>query len=408
MLIDAWTWIGWAVAAWWVLLLWPVWFGLLQRRRLSDYPPMAPNTPGAPVVSIIVPARDEEQEIESALKSFLALDYPELEIIAIDDRSVDATGAIMDRIAATDPRCRVIHVTALPEGWLGKNHANWLGARAARGEFLLFTDGDVKLQPPTLRHAVQVMLDRRLDHLTLYPDTGEDAFWATALMAYFAMSFSIYTRAALARFRWARRAAVGIGAFNLVRRTAYEAIGAHRRLRFEVADDVMLARLLKQGGFRPDVMLGKPLLFVRWQTGVGGIIRGLEKNAFAGTRFSLPLATLGVLLNLLQGLAVPVLAVTGPGQWLFAFIALTTTLSMLGVAVEAGYNPLIALCWPVGALLFAYTVARSTYLTLRSGGVSWRGTFYPLAALKAGRAELQPNGMAVTEEQAAAATRRLS
>ncbi|MEP0845095.1 MAG: glycosyltransferase, partial [Phycisphaerae bacterium] len=260
----------------------------------------------------------------------------------------------------------------------------WLGARSASGDYLLFTDGDVKLRPEMLRRAMNVMLENRLDHLTLYPDAGRGSFWETVLMSYFVLMFSAFTRAALARFRWARRAAVGIGAFNLVKRSAYEAVGTHRRLRLEVADDVMLGRVIKQAGFRQDAMLGKPLVFVRWQTGVGGIIRGLEKNAFAGTRYSLPMALLGIAFTLAVGVALPILAVTGPGRVPLAIMAGSLTLTMLGVALEAGYNPLVALFWPMGAALFAFTIARSTYLTLRNGGITWRGTFYPLAMLKAG------------------------
>jgi hypothetical protein len=377
-------WIGWIALVWWVLMLAPVWYGLLVRRRLVDVPPLPGSAENLPWVSIIVPARDEGDHIESALRAMLSIDYPRLEVIAVDDRSTDGTGAAMDEVAGADPRCRVIHVRDLPAGWLGKNHANWLGARAAQGEYLLFTDGDVKMRPEILRHAMAHMLARRLDHLTLQPDTGKGAFWESVLLTYFILSFGVFTRASLARFRWARGAHVGIGAFNLVRRTAYEAIGTHERLRLEVADDVMLGKLLKQSGGRPDVLDGKPLLYVKWQTGVWGIIRGLEKNAFAGTRYSLPLTTAGVAFQLFV-ISVPfVLAVTGPAQIAWALFSGLSLVTYAGVAVRADHSPLVVLFFPVGGLLFAYTVARSAYVTLRDGGVRWRDTFYPLAELKRG------------------------
>ena len=123
-----------------------MWYGLLRPRALRDVPPL-PKDVNAPLVSIIVPARDEADAIEPALRSMLALDYANYEVIAIDDRSIDGTGEIVDRLAAEDPRCRVLHIRTLPAGWLGKNHANWLGAREARGEYLLFTDGDVFFAP---------------------------------------------------------------------------------------------------------------------------------------------------------------------------------------------------------------------------------------------------------------------
>lgn len=384
VIVGYWHLILWLLLAWWIWMLWPVWFGLLQRRHLTKSRPLAADCTDAPLVSILVPARDEEQEIESALRGMLGLDYPNFEVIAIDDRSEDATGRIMDRLAAEDPRCRVIHIRELPAGWLGKNYANHMAGKQARGEYLLFTDGDVKFRPEALRHAMGHMLERKIDHLTLYPDGGRGAFWEQVLLAYFVLWFSILTRAALARFRWAKRAFVGVGAFNLVRREAYEAIGGHERLRLEVTDDMKLGKLLRLNGFRQDGVLGKPLVYVRWQTGVWGIIRGLEKNAFAGVSYSVPRMLLAVLAYLALGLAVPAMMITGPGHAFFAAVVITMTLTFLGIAFEAGYSPWIAPCWPVGSVLFAYLIWRSAYIALRDGGITWRGTFYPLTELRRG------------------------
>jgi len=382
--VGDWIWLGYVLVAWTAVTLAPIWLGLLRPRRLADVPPLPEGTRDAPAVSIIIPARDEEREIESALTSMLRLDYPNLELIAVNDRSTDATGRIMDQVAAADSRCRVIHVTDLPPGWLGKNHANWLGARMARGEYLLFTDGDVKFAPTLLSRAMAHMRARRLDHLTLIPDPGRGSFWEGVLMSWFMLCFSLYTHASLARFRWARWAAVGIGAFNLVRREAYEAIGTHERLRMEVTDDVMLGRLIKRQGLAQDVLLGRPLLHVRWQDGAWGIVRGLEKNAFAGARFSVPKVVAAVLASIMVA-ALPVgLLLPWPWWMVIGVVLMMLVATYLWIGVEAGYSPLIAIFYPVGTLLFGYVLARSAFVALRDGGITWRGTFYPLAELKAG------------------------
>lgn len=379
-----WVWLGWLLLAMSVWMLWPVWLGLARRRYLIQTPPLPVDAGDAPLVSIIVPARDEEREIESALRGMLALDYPRYEIIAINDRSKDATGRIMEKVAADEPRCRVIQVEELPAGWLGKNHANWLGARVAAGEYLLFTDGDVKFRPEVLRHAIAHVREQGLDHLTLLPDPGRGSFWEGVLMTWFVLSFNLFTRAALVRYRWAKKAFVGIGAFNLVRRAAYEAIGTHERLRMEVADDVMLGKLLKTAGFKQDVLRGRPLVHVRWQTGVWGIIRGLEKNAFAGARYSVPHVAGGVLVNLIIAVLPLGLLLPWPLGGIAAIMMAMFAGTYLLVGREVGYGSAITLFYPMGAALFAYVLARSTYVTLRDGGITWRGTFYPLAELKRG------------------------
>jgi len=251
--------------AWWLLLAagWivaTVWAAstaltvrFLRGSRLVDRAAAAQDPRLWPTVSVVVPARDEEKGLEGALRSLANLDYPALEVIAVDDRSTDGTGAIIDRMAAADSRVRALHVTELPEGWLGKCHAMQEGARRTGGELLLFTDGDVVFAPDTLRLAVRHLLARRLDHLALLPGLVPGGYWEDAVKSYFAMLFIVGVRA------WAVDSAskavyVGIGAFNLLRRTAYEAIGGHETLRLDVTDDLMLGKRVKQAGFRQEAL----------------------------------------------------------------------------------------------------------------------------------------------------------
>ena len=179
---------GWLVFAVWFVHLAPIWPAVWTRwlRRRAEGLPVPSEWP---LLTVIVPARDEGPNVEAGLRSLLASDYPRFEIIAVDDRSTDETGAIMDRLAAGDPRLRVIHVGELPVEWLGKNHAMHVAAQSARGEVLLFTDGDVLFQPETLRLAMLVFERQRLDHLCLLCEFIPGGFWENAAVAYFGMVF---------------------------------------------------------------------------------------------------------------------------------------------------------------------------------------------------------------------------
>jgi len=381
--------------AWWLLLAagWVVaivWAGstiltvrFLRGSRLADRAGEALDPRLWPMVSVVVPARDEAKRVEEALRSLANLDYPALEVIAVDDRSSDGTGAIIDRVAAGDPRVRALHIAELPEGWLGKCHAMQAGARLAEGELLLFTDGDVVFAPDTLRLAVRYLLARRLDHLALLPGLVSGGYWEDAVKSYFAMLFIVGVRA------WAAGSAsknvyVGIGAFNLLRRTAYEAIGGHETLRLEVTDDLMLGKRVKQAGFRQDALIASDHLRLRWQEGVGGFIRGLEKNGFAALGYSLPFLLL-VTAFVFLFYAVPYLGVLVFRDARVSGYALSVLLmhGVFGYFASFQRNGwLLAPALPCAAFLYLFALWRSAWITLRQGGVRWRDTFYPLEVLK--------------------------
>ncbi len=376
-------WFGWGLLACQVVMLSPVIHGILFPRRLRDVVLDAPDeATHSPLVSVIVPARNEGPHVEAALRSFLDQDYPALEVIAVNDRSQDATGAIMDRVAAEDSRCRVIHVDSLPDGWLGKNHANDRGARLARGDYILFTDGDVRMKPQTLQRAVAHMERERLDHFSIGVDGGAETFGEQMLFNYFMVLYTTVTKCVWTHIPWLKFAHGGVGAFNMVRRHAYESLGGHEPLRMEVADDVMMGKLFKRAGRRADFLGGMEDVYVKWQTGVSGMIRGLEKNGFAGARYNLLYVVSGVLgLIVLPWLPI-VLAITGPVRLPFLCMIGVSVCVMVGAAWRARLRTLPAMCYPVAALILAYTFLRSTVITLRNGGVTWRDTFYSLAQLR--------------------------
>lgn len=355
----------------------------LRGSRLADRGGAVPAPAVWPKVSVVVPARDEAERVEEALRSIARQDYPALEVIAVDDRSRDDTGAILDRVAAGDPRVRSLHIVELPEGWLGKCHAMQAGARLADGELLLFTDGDVVFAPGTLRLAVRYLLARDLDHLVLLPGLVPGGYWEDAAKCYFAMLFVAGVKAWAAGTR-SREIYVGIGAFNLVRREAYEGIGGHEALRLEVADDLMLGKRLKQAGYHQDALLAADHVRLRWQEGVGGFVRGLEKNGFAAIGYSVPML---LLVTAFVGLfhAVPYL-----GILLFRDARITGfACSALLLHGTYGYFAsisrngwILAPALPAAAMIYLYAFWRSAWTTLRRGGIRWRDTFYPLEVLK--------------------------
>ncbi len=245
-----------------------------------------------PTVSIIVPARDEEAKIDAAMRSKLALDYPRLEFIAVNDRSQDATGTLLDRLATEDQRLSIVHLDSLAEGWLGKSHAMHVAASRATGDYLLFTDADVFFTPDLLRKAVTMCEARGLDHLALAPRLECSGFFEKAVNLYFVMMLCIASQPWLVRTGW-RMSYVGVGAFNLVRRSAYAQCGGHTAIRLDVLDDVKLGKLIKQTGLNQDVLDAGEGVRVRWQEGYWGVVRGLEKNGFAIFDYSLVKLTVG-------------------------------------------------------------------------------------------------------------------
>jgi glycosyltransferase involved in cell wall biosynthesis len=362
-------------------------FLTLGNRRIAGLGAMPPAAmDGCPKVSVVFAARDEERNLERALASMLALDYQDLEIIAVNDRSVDATGAILARLAARDPRLRVVTVSELPPGWLGKNHALDLGARQAAGEWLLFTDADIVMHPQALARAVGYATARRLDHLAVAPRVEVHGFALNSMLAAFSLLFGLYAQPWKARDpRSARHA--GIGAFNLVRAAAYRAIGGHRRIALRPDDDMKLGKLVKLAGYRQELALGVTLLSVEWYASFGEMVRGMMKNMFAGVEYSTPLALAGVAVQLALNVwpFVAPFFTGGAAFWLNLLAAALILLLVAWHAPRLGGNWRHVPGFPLGALICAWLLFRSMWLALRNGGIEWRGTHYRLEELRANR-----------------------
>ena len=380
-----WFWISFfgVIAFFWVFHGLRVAWGLVRLPWLKDFAPLAYAE--CPRISLIFAARDEEEKLPGALATLATIDYPNLEIIAVDDRSQDATGRILDEFAASHGRFRVVHVTALPPGWLGKPHALQQAYEASAGEWLLFTDADVRFAPDALRRAAAVVKQKSLDHFTLFGDVEMVGFWETVLITFFGLAFHI----AHDPYQVSNphsRAYVGVGAFQLMKRSAYEDCGTHRRLAMEVVDDVKLGKLVKQAGLRSSVAVAQEAVVIRWHAGVGNLIRGVTKNFFAALGYNLPLVVVAICGMWMMNVAPFVGVIWGHG-WVRALSGIAVVIALafhVGVDIAMHVSPLYAFTHPLGAVLFSYMLLRSTVVTLWQGGVTWRGTFYPLEELRRG------------------------
>ena len=398
------------VAAWWV-------FGALLERAVRQIAslrdtlrdesdaggkPIAEAGAVLPSLSVVVTARDEIREIETTVRRLLAQTYPALEVIVVDDRSTDGTGEVLDRLRQESgaSRLAVIHNRVLPGGWLGKCHACHLGARQARGEWILFLDGDVQLVTDDLLARVVRLASRRgVDHVAVIPDQRPVSPLQQALLSVFAQMYLLVARV-YEMDRDRRRGGAGIGAFNLVRRSSYDRVGGHRLVKMDPADDYKLGRLLKESGARQRLFDGVGIVRCRWHEGALNVARGLEKNLFSGFDYSLlellgftllsillvfgPLAT-GIAATLLvepHGRIVPLAAVWLP--FLLQSVVIGSGFRLQSRRYGGGAL-LLSLLYPVAVLVLLGAAWNSALRTIARGGIRWRDTFYPLSELRAGR-----------------------
>lgn len=337
-------------------------------------------------ISLIAPARNEERNIEEAVRSLTKLDYPRLEITIINDRSTDQTGQILDRLAAEFPQLNVVHVTELPSGWLGKNHALQLGADRSRGEWLLFTDGDIFFEPTTLRRAMSYVATYNVDHLAGWPIVRQPDWVLAAFMLTFAVYLFLFVRV------WAirnpkSRAHIGVGAFNLVKASVYRAVGGHERIRMRPDDDLKLGKIIKLAGHRQDFVDCRDLIEVEMYRSIRELIGGLEKNAFSAADYNVPLviaaSALSVLFNIWPFVAIFV--VSGPARWVYLGVCLSLLAMAVGSARAMRAPWSCALAYPLSVLMFVFIMLRTMLLNLYLGGIRWRDTHYPLAELRANK-----------------------
>ncbi|MDA1055566.1 MAG: glycosyltransferase family 2 protein [Planctomycetota bacterium] len=362
----------------------PLFFGMRKIRQLVD---VAPDLDGEwPRVSVIVAARNEERDIEAGLRSLLELDYDDLEIMIVNDRSTDRTCEILDRIADEHPRLKVAHLSELPAGWLGKNHALYYGATRATGELILFTDADVVMEPTVLRRAVAYLIKQEIDHLPMLFKVRMPNW----LLESFVVTFSVYLMTYCRPWQCPnpkRSGHIGIGGFNLVRADVYRKIGTHEVIRMRPDDDLKFGKLVKREGFRQELLNGAGLMYVPWYASIRELVVGLEKNAFSGVDYSIAYSVFAGVCILLFNVF-PFMAfflTTGTTWWIYVAVVM----SLWAIALWAGYygKARLSCClgFPLAALMFVFIQWRAVVLNLWQGGIRWRDTHYSLAELKANK-----------------------
>jgi glycosyltransferase involved in cell wall biosynthesis len=351
----------------------------------KDQLPALPESDG-PDVTVVVPARDEQDSIEATLESLLRSEGVRAQIVAIDDRSQDRTGEIMDAVSRSNKSSNtleVIHNRELPKGWLGKPHALALGVARSRAQWLLFTDGDVIFAPQALELALRAATKTASDHFVIVPTLTHEGVLAAGVQG------SIQVLGQWAARMWKiqdpkAKDFFGVGGFNLLRADALKAFGGMERLRMEIVEDISLGWLVKKELRRTSMMvLGPGLVKIAWIQGPLGIIRLLEKNAFAGNRYSIGITVVSSVFLVLQAV-VPLMALAA-GPWGVA--ACVTLYGSVAMSFQANrklnyISPFLAILYAPTVLILAWSFLRSMILTIKRGGVIWRGTLYPLAELK--------------------------
>src|SRR5438477_4485808 len=322
--------------------------------------------PGHPRVSIIVPACNEAADIEATLTRLLDLEYDNYEVIAVDDRSTDHTGEIMKRVAAGAPvgRLKVIRIAELPNGWMGKPHAMWRAGTLASGDWLLFTDADVLFKPDALRRALVYAEAEAADHVVLFPRMIMKSPGERMMIAFFQTLFVFGHRP------WKvadpdTRDHMGVGAFNMVRRRVYEAVGTYQALRFEVLDDMKLGKVVKNAGYRQRNVFGGDLISIRWAKGAMGVVRNLTKNFFAIMSFQWwrTVASSITLIFLNLGPFLGVWLAHGWARLPYAVALVSMFAIYAGMSLHSAVQPYYFFLHPISTLLFAYTLLRSMFLT---------------------------------------------
>ncbi len=369
----------WSVCTLWLMIAVKGCFDVQSLRRLAADDA---SDEALPSVSVIVPARDEEARIETSLRRLLAQNGVKLQVVAVDDRSRDQTGAIMQKLAGEDARIKPVRIDALPERWLGKCYACHTGAKQATGEWLLFSDGDVWLQPDVIRRAVRAGVRESADHVCLTFGSRHGTLAGKACQLFMVLSVAGKT-AGIDRGR--PGAYIGLGAFNLISRKAFDAIGGYEPLRLTIVDDVKLGLLVRRAGLRTRAFLGGDDVDADWAASLASMLRVMRKNHFALVGYSVPKALAGAGVLTLTWLV----AALGPftGTWAgwaagLAWLALSVPAGI--VARRSGAPLTAAFLAPVLFPVMALSLLNSAFTTVRQGGIRWRDTFYPLAMLRDG------------------------
>jgi len=368
------------------LLITLAWAGtityLLINGKKIGYLNLQPAVDIEPAVAIIIAVRNEEADLEKALQSVCNLNYANYRIVVLNDRSTDGTAAILETFTGKYSQLTVTHIITLPHGWLSKNHALYQGYLNSTEEWMLFTDADVEFHPDTLSKAAGYVTQNKLDHLCILPEVVSRSEFLNSILGTFTMLFMLQFRP-WAAINPKSKESIGIGAFNLVRRTAYEKAGTHNLIKLRPDDDLKLGHMIKAAGLRQEVLAGKGYVGLEWYRNVHQFINGLMKNSFAVADYNVG-KTIGGIIGILVLITLPV-------PLMLIFGDTTERLMVLAILIfQAAFmaSPVLPNKWwhavmiPFAGFLMAYISAKSAFITLKQGGIYWRDSFYSLDMLK--------------------------
>jgi len=362
--------------------------------RALNAEPKLPEQSGAqytnphPLVTIVVPAKDEAASVEESVRSIMASDYGKLEIVLVNDRSEDDTPRIMERLAREDTRIKVISIDELPGGWTGKTHAMFKAGQEASGDILLFTDADAFLDPKAVSQVVQFFKAQELDMFSLLPGFVKKGFNENAVYPHMALGISYFYPLTDVNDP-AKEAALASGCFIMIARQAYEKLGTWERFRNEVTEDVALSKAAKANGLKLMVMRGLALVRTKPFESVWDVCRfwkrtyygGLDKNVSMIGRLVMNYAVLSVMILLfaVSGILLLIGRAELPAVALFAISLLAMAAVVIPFSIFINHEQgdwVYGLASPVGVFVSLF-VSLSTLITvLTKEGIRWRGSTY--------------------------------
>lgn len=388
------TWAMWAAPIFVILVLTElIRMNLLLFRTLKSEQKLEPSNPGSPPenlpsVSVVIPAKDEEAHIESCIRSVMASDYKNLQIVVVDDRSRDRTQEIVRRLAQEVPRIEFLSIKDLPEGWTGKTHALFSGAQKATGELLLFSDADTTLHPSAISRAVRHMMRHRVDMLSLLPQFQDRGFIENAVYPHLALGLSsLYPLAAVNDPE--SPCALASGCFITISKQAYEDLGTWKRFRSEITEDIGMSKAAKASNFRLHVIRGGELVRTKPFDRLSDVCQFWKRTFYGGLEKSVPKIlrlilnyTVLTLLFILQAAALAAL-LWGHHSLPVAMLTGISTIAVLLVVIPYGFvvyaeggSWWYGLTAPIGIVVSAWVAFTAMFAILSGKGVRWRGSLY--------------------------------
>ncbi|MEO6630158.1 MAG: glycosyltransferase family 2 protein [Mucilaginibacter sp.] len=351
--------------------------GFKKIKQLSRQPIIEPEVP----LAIIIAVRNEEEDLEIALGSLCNINYQNYRLIVVNDRSTDRTPEILNNFKQSYPQLNIVTIDTLPNGWLGKNNAMYQGYLNSDDEWILFTDADIVFHPDAISRALGYAVSNRLDHMTILPEMISRSTLLNSVYATFCIMLMMHMKPWDAKNPKSKSSS-GIGAFNLIRRDAYEKIGTHIKIKLRPDDDLQLGIKVKQAKLRQDVLAGKGYICLEWYKNLSQFGNGLLKNSFSISNYKLSITIANVLFMLVTvALPMPVIFIFGTAtiRLMAAVMLLFHVVYMTDVPPNKWWY---AFMIPFSAFFIGWITLKASVITVKQGGIYWRDNFYSLKDLK--------------------------